>query len=91
VVAWLTHVRARKDLVETRVAVANRLRAHLRIVFPGAVGLFSALDSPISLRFLERFPVRNQRPLVVGETASAHGCVPTATTEASSPLCSMAT
>lgn len=51
-----THVRARKDLVETRVAVANQLRAHLRIVFPGAVGLFSDIDSPISLRFLERFP-----------------------------------
>lgn len=51
-----THVRARKDLVETRVAVANQLRAHLRIVFPGAVGLFKAIDSPISLRFLERFP-----------------------------------
>lgn len=51
-----THVRARKDLVQTRVAVANQLRAHLRIVFPGAVGLFKAIDSPISLRFLERFP-----------------------------------
>ncbi len=51
-----THVRARKDLVETRVAVANQLRAHLRIVFPGAVGLFRDIDSPISLRFLERFP-----------------------------------
>ena len=50
------HVRARKDLVETRVAVANQLRAHLRVVFPGAVGLFSDIDSPISLRFLERFP-----------------------------------
>ena len=50
------HVRARKDLVETRVGVANQLRAHLRIVFPGAVGLFRAIDSPISLRFLERFP-----------------------------------
>ena len=50
------HVRARKDLVETRVAVANQLRAHLRIVFPGAVGLFSAIDRPIALRFLERFP-----------------------------------
>lgn len=50
------HVRARKDLVETRVGVANQLRAHLRTSFPGAVGLFSALDSPISLRFLERFP-----------------------------------
>ena len=51
-----THVRARKDLVETRVAVANQLRAHLRIMFPGAVGLFRDIDSPISLRFLERFP-----------------------------------
>jgi transposase len=50
------HVRARKDLVETRVGVANQLRAHLRVVFPGAVGLFQDLDSPISLRFLERFP-----------------------------------
>lgn len=26
------------------------------MVFPGAVGLFRDLDSPISLRFLERFP-----------------------------------
>jgi transposase len=51
-----SHVRARKDLVETRVATANQLRAHLRVVFPGAVGLFRDLDSPISLRFLERFP-----------------------------------
>jgi transposase len=51
-----THVRARKDLVENRVAVANQLRAHLRVVFPGAVGLFAQIDSPISLRFLERFP-----------------------------------
>jgi transposase len=51
-----SHVRARKDLVETRVATANQLRAHLRTVFPGAVGLFKAIDSPISLRFLERFP-----------------------------------
>jgi transposase len=50
------HVRARKDLVENRVAVANQLRAHLRLVFPGAVGLFRDIDSPISLRFLERFP-----------------------------------
>jgi transposase len=51
-----SHVRARKDLVEHRVAVANQLRAHLRVVFPGAVGLFADIDSPISLRFLERFP-----------------------------------
>jgi transposase len=50
------HVRTRKDLVETRVAVANQLRAHLRLVFPGAVGLFQKIDSPISLDFLQRFP-----------------------------------
>jgi transposase len=49
-------VRARKDLVGHRVAVANQLRAHLQIVFPGAVGLFRDIDSEISLRFLERFP-----------------------------------
>src|ERR1700745_626122 len=35
--------RARKDLVAHRVAVANQLRAHLKTVFPGAVGLFAAL------------------------------------------------
>lgn len=50
------HVRARKDLVETRVALANQLRAHLQVAFPGAVGLFADIDSAISLRFLERFP-----------------------------------
>lgn len=51
-----SHVRARKDLVETRVQIANQLRAHLQLVFPGAVGVFADIDSPISLRFLERFP-----------------------------------
>jgi transposase len=49
-------VRARKDLVAHRVALANQLRAHLQVVFPAAVGLFADIDSPISLRFLERFP-----------------------------------
>lgn len=48
-------VRARRDLVAHRVAVANQLRAHLQIVFPGAVGLFRDIDSDITLRFLERF------------------------------------
>ena len=38
-------VRARRDLVAHRVAVANQLRAHLQIVFPGAVGLFADIDS----------------------------------------------
>ncbi len=47
--------RARKDLIGHRVALANQLRAHLQTAFPGAVGLFRDLDSPISLRFLDRF------------------------------------
>jgi transposase len=49
-------MRTRKDLVATRIATANQLRAHLEVVFPGAVGLFADLESPISLSFLERFP-----------------------------------
>ena len=52
--------RARKDLVAHRVAVANQLRAHLNIVFPGAVGLFADLDSPISLAFLTRFDCQDR-------------------------------
>jgi transposase len=49
-------VRARKDLVAARVAMANQLRAHLQTTLPGAIGLFRDIDSPISLRFLSRFP-----------------------------------
>lgn len=52
--------RARKDLVVHRVAVANQLRAHLKTVFPGAVGLFAALDSAISLAFLTRFTCQDR-------------------------------
>jgi transposase len=55
-VALRVAVRARTDLVQTRVALCNQLRAHLRVVFPAAVGLFAELDSPISLAFLVRFP-----------------------------------
>jgi transposase len=52
--------RARKDLVRHRVAAANQLRAHLRNVLPGAVGLFAELDSPISLAFLTRFSTQDK-------------------------------
>ena len=48
-------VRARRALVAHRVAACNQLRAHLQGCFPGAVGLFAELDSPISLAFLARF------------------------------------
>jgi len=49
-------VRARKDLVQTRTRLTQQLRAQLELAFPGAVGLFADLDSPIALRFLLRFP-----------------------------------
>jgi transposase len=48
--------RGRADLVGTRVALANQLRAELERFWPAPVGLFSALDSPISLAFLEKYP-----------------------------------
>ncbi len=54
-VALRAVVRARRDLVAHRVAVANQLREHLKRVFPGALGLFEDLDSVISLKFLTRF------------------------------------
>jgi transposase len=49
-------VRARKELIKHRIALHNQLLAHLLAAFPGAVGLFAELDSPISLRLLSRFP-----------------------------------
>ena len=49
-------VRAREDLVGARVAMANQLRAELERFWPGPIGLFSAIDSPISLAFLARYP-----------------------------------
>jgi transposase len=53
-------VRARHDLVATRVAMANQFRAHLQITFPGAIGLFRDIDSMITLRFLTRFPSQDK-------------------------------
>ncbi len=49
-------VRAREDLVGARVALANQLRAELERFWPGPIGLFCDLDSPISLAFLARYP-----------------------------------
>jgi transposase len=53
-------VRARRSLVAHRVAACNQLRAHLQGCFPGAVGLFAELDSPISLAFLARFDCQDR-------------------------------
>ena len=52
-------VRVRRDLVAHRIAACNQLRAHLAAVFPGAVGLFAALDSQVSLAFLARFQTQD--------------------------------
>jgi len=48
--------RAREDLVEQRVSLANQLRAQLEAFWPGAARIFSEIDSPIALAFLERYP-----------------------------------
>jgi transposase len=48
--------RGREVLVEQRVALCNQLRAELERFWPGAAQIFSDLDSPISLAFLERYP-----------------------------------
>lgn len=53
-------VRARKDLIAHRVAVANQLRDHLKGAFPGAIGLFEDLDSMISLKFLSHFDCQDR-------------------------------
>ncbi|MGZ6669437.1 MAG: hypothetical protein ACXVH3_32645 [Solirubrobacteraceae bacterium] len=47
---------ARKDLVRTRVALANQLRGELACFWPGASKVFCAVDSPIALAFLRRYP-----------------------------------
>ena len=49
-------VRGRDDLVATRVALANQLRGLLEGFWPGAAAIFAAVDSPIALAFLRRYP-----------------------------------
>jgi len=53
--ALRTLTRAREDLVGIRVELANQLRAQLEAFWPGAL-LFAAVDSSISLAFIERYP-----------------------------------
>jgi transposase len=48
--------RAREDLVGTRTALTNQLRAELDRFWPGPLGLFSCLHGRISLAFLQRYP-----------------------------------
>src|ERR1700757_862472 len=48
--------RAREDLVQTRTAVMNQLRAELERFWPGPLRLFSHMDAEILLAFFERYP-----------------------------------
>ncbi|MBV8217230.1 MAG: IS110 family transposase [Solirubrobacterales bacterium] len=48
--------RGREDLVQTRVALTNQLRAELERFWPGATKIFARLDSPIALAFLQKYP-----------------------------------
>jgi transposase len=59
-VALRAAVRARKDLVVHRVALANQLRAHLRAFHSAPVGLFHELDGQMSLRALARFDCQDR-------------------------------
>lgn len=49
-------VRGRDDLVDQRVALVNQLRSLLESFWPGAAAIFAALDSPIALAFVARYP-----------------------------------
>jgi transposase len=49
-------VRGRDDLLAQRLALANQLRALLEGFWPGAAAIFAALDSPIALAFVQRYP-----------------------------------
>jgi len=53
--ALKTLTRAREDLVGIRVELANQLRAQLQAFWPGTL-IFAAIDSPISLAFIKRYP-----------------------------------
>jgi transposase len=49
-------VRARDDLVASRISLANQLRSTLEAFWPGAAVIFAAIDTPIALAFLRHYP-----------------------------------
>jgi transposase len=49
-------VRGRDDLVAQRLALANQLQSLLDSFWPGAATIFAAIDSPIALAFIDRYP-----------------------------------
>ena len=48
--------RTRKDLQEARIALCNQLTSQLERCFPGAIGLFAELHTPVAVAFLRRYP-----------------------------------
>jgi transposase len=54
--ALRARTRAREDLVQARVALANQLCDQLDRFWPGATLIFDEVDSPIGLAFLEHYP-----------------------------------
>jgi transposase len=64
-------VRARQDLVQIRVGLVNQLRHTLELAFPGAVGLFFDLHSPIARAFLRRFPTAAEAAVLDEEGMAA--------------------
>ena len=49
-------VRARDDLVSTRVALGNQLHSTLEAFWPGAACVFADITSPNGMAFLQRYP-----------------------------------
>lgn len=49
-------VRGRDDLIAQRLALANQLQSLLDSFWPGAASIFAAIDSPIALAFIDRYP-----------------------------------
>jgi transposase len=64
-------VRGRQDLVAVRVGLVNQLRATLELAFPGAVGLFFDLHSPIARAFLRRFPTAAEAAVLDEDSKAA--------------------
>ncbi|MFB9261964.1 transposase [Bradyrhizobium erythrophlei] len=66
-------VRARDDLVAARLATANQLNSKLDAFWPGAASIFAAVESPISLAFLRRYPTP-AKPAPLGEAQLGRFC-----------------
>src|SRR4051794_1321399 len=71
-------VRARDDLVTQRVALADQLRPLLEGSWPGAAAIFAAIDSPVALAFVGRYPTPESAGRLgerrLASLMAQHGC-----------------